>query len=1198
MKNKRPMLLLEAIRNIWNKKIPFLSIVTIMAIGMAGLTLIFDLSATLGKNADHFLKGHNAKDFEILGSMGITEEDIEEIKALDGVKDVEGLYRVSGEARFNDECETVTVLSPTQRIGKASVAEGRLPENDGECALNEVTMKKLGVSVGDTVFVELKSRPELVEKEEFLVTGSILHPDYLSKDSYIVMLSEASFRPEEVSNVYFVAYVEADVPDGFQVFSKSYSKRLNEVRATLEEYVNNHSDVRTKEVKEQAEEKYEEAETEVKEGLEDAKAQLEDGKEQLYEGLEEAKKKLDEAEQKIADGETQLKEELDKARKELEKAEKELNQKLADAKKQIEDGEAYANSEISSGRSRLDNAESQYRSGKAEYEKGKSELEDAKKQLEDGKQQIRDEIGDKYPKISGYAELVEDLINETGEAMDDLENIYPELKDDDAWKDLRGILADKDNIKETLQNGTEEEQIECLKDLIDRIDSLYNNLPSGAEMRDRIKEEFTKAFEDAKKKLKDPQTYYDLIDFVKALRELNEARKKIEEGEAELAEAEKKLSDARREIDSGWATFNSKKAEAESQIAEAKAQYEREEANARKQLDDAWKKYYRLKAEKEGELKSAKEEVANGREEYENTKTEKEKELEDGWEQYYEKKDEAEERLKDAKEEIESLERCNYVVNPRTLTLSVTELSSMLNALSSFGFCFVPLFGLVASLVCFSTIILIIEEQKAQIGAAKSLGFRKKESMFKYTLFATVGTLFGNVLGIPAGIFLTKIIVTKLNGFYFIGKMSVYPAVLPTVLLFAGFIGLSGLISILACNGLLNCSAIGLINGSEPKKKTMKGFSNKKHGSLYSRLIRNNMLMDSKRVLVMIVVLVGSTVLIGFGFTINYAFHEACNLHVNDVMRFDMMAVFDDSDMDDYEAVKKFVETNNGSFAEIRYEESLIRLEEGNWVYMMIAGDPDEIKNFIKITDKKGRSLEVPDEGVMIPYRLTEIIGEKVDYEIYDTKLDLRNAHTSANYLAYQWLTALSTKETYEKIYETEYKPNSLIIRMENMDAETLRENVLGINGKIRIISPADQQKRLGSLGMILDSITIVCIALSMMMSFMILVNFTSILVNHRMKEMLVMRINGFSLKEAIGYVARESVATTIIGLIIGVLFGIAFSYLSVRIMEGPQSMFYRLPYLNAWLISTGFNVFFTVVIDLLSFGKIGKVGLTDIGKY
>ena len=94
------------------------------------------------------------------------------------------------------------------------------------------------------------------------------------------------------------------------------------------------------------------------------------------------------------------------------------------------------------------------------------------------------------------------------------------------------------------------------------------------------------------------------------------------------------------------------------------------------------------------------------------------------------------------------------------------------------------------------------------------------------------------------------------------------------------------------------------------------------------------------------------------------------------------------------------------------------------------------------------------------------------------------------------------------------------------------------------------------------------------------------------------MRINGFSLKEAIGYVARESVATTIIGLIIGVLFGIAFSYLSVRIMEGPQSMFYRLPYLNAWLISTGFNVFFTVVIDLLSFGKIGKVGLTDIGKY
>ena len=77
-------------------------------------------------------------------------------------------------------------------------------------------------------------------------------------------------------------------------------------------------------------------------------------------------------------------------------------------------------------------------------------------------------------------------------------------------------------------------------------------------------------------------------------------------------------------------------------------------------------------------------------------------------------------------------------------------------------------------------------------------------------------------------------------------------------------------------------------------------------------------------------------------------------------------------------------------------------------------------------------------------------------------------------------------------------------------------------------------------------------------MSFMILTNLANIFLNRKKTELTVMRINGFSIKQTKGYLARESVITTAAGVAIGVLAGAIAAPFIIKLMEQPDIQFVR----------------------------------------
>ena len=130
---------------------------------------------------------------------------------------------------------------------------------------------------------------------------------------------------------------------------------------------------------------------------------------------------------------------------------------------------------------------------------------------------------------------------------------------------------------------------------------------------------------------------------------------------------------------------------------------------------------------------------------------------------------------------------------------------------------------------------------------------------------------------------------------------------------------------------------------------------------------------------------------------------------------------------------------------------------------------------------------------------------------------------------------------------------------------------------------------------MLYDIIVYVTTGVAIFMSFMILTNLASIFLTRKKNELIVMRVNGFSIKQTRKYLSREAVFTTITGLAAGVLAGSLLAPLVVRILEPADLQFDRSYHAIAWIAAAGLEGLFAVIIYSTTFRKIKKFNLKDI---
>jgi putative ABC transport system permease protein len=120
---------------------------------------------------------------------------------------------------------------------------------------------------------------------------------------------------------------------------------------------------------------------------------------------------------------------------------------------------------------------------------------------------------------------------------------------------------------------------------------------------------------------------------------------------------------------------------------------------------------------------------------------------------------------------------------------------------------------------------------------------------------------------------------------------------------------------------------------------------------------------------------------------------------------------------------------------------------------------------------------------------------------------------------------------------------------------------------------------------------------LSAVIAFLILLNLNIQFVQEKKMELIVMRINGFSVRSAKMYIIRDNIFLSLISTVIGVIAGIILAKLLNGSMQMEGMCMIDDPSLIGCIFGVSVTLIYMVITNLIAVKPVGKLDLTDISK-
>ena len=359
---------------IRKSKSRFISILLIVALGVAFFSGIQASSPDMRYSGDAYYDESSLMDIKVVGTMGLTSDDVSSIESIDGIESAEGAWSTDVMCGEGQKQKVLHIESINDTVNKLDVQEGRLPEKSGEIFLDSTFASSNEYKVGDKVALREEGDSPVLVTTEYTVVGTGRSPLYISFNRGNTTLGTGEVNgfgyvlPEDFDQeIYTQIYVTVHGAKGLTSYTDGYENLIAKIKDRVENIADDRCQIRLAAVKADAQEE-----------INDAQKKLDDGKKEADEKLADAKEELDKGEKDLEDGRN----EYEDGKSQLEDAKTEL----ADGKKQLED----AKTELADGKNQLEDAKAQLADGKSQLESAKNQLSSSKSQLDTARSQLDD----------------------------------------------------------------------------------------------------------------------------------------------------------------------------------------------------------------------------------------------------------------------------------------------------------------------------------------------------------------------------------------------------------------------------------------------------------------------------------------------------------------------------------------------------------------------------------------------------------------------------------------------------------------------------------------------------------------------------------------------------------------------------------------------------------------------------------------
>ena len=505
-----------------------ISLFGIVLLGVMMLTGLVSVAPDMRSAAQRYYVQQNVFDLRVLSTLGLSAQDIDAIRATEGVEAVQPVKYLDAEAQWSNRGDPAVVrfqelpadpeADTPDNLNRLILRNGRMPEAADECVVHVLGYAD-AIELGTTLTVP--DDTDGLSAKTFTVVGNVQDPTHFSTDAESTNAGDGTldgivFVPQGslTADYYTICYIKAENAGLYDNFSDEYQQAVDAVADRLTAI---------------------------------SDAQCETRRAQL---IDEANAQLDEAKQTYDD----------------QKAEAEAQ--FADAERQLDEAQAQ-----------LDSAKAQLEAGEAEYTSGKAQLAQQQAALPDTLQSGADQLltgEEQVLEFEDQLQQIELLVNVQKVAQPLLG--YAQTALDNAQKALdEAEPADEDYI----------ELRDALAKAQDSYDNIKNQLDGYQQQLDAGKQQMY-----AQGLISSPNlSNTDLVTEAKAaLRKMKlsllQGQLSMNTGTATaysaFAAAQQQLEDARTQLDSGWEEYHS----GVQQLADSRTEYETQKADAQQKLAD------------------------------------------------------------------------------------------------------------------------------------------------------------------------------------------------------------------------------------------------------------------------------------------------------------------------------------------------------------------------------------------------------------------------------------------------------------------------------------------------------------------------------------------------------------------------------------------------------------------------------------
>lgn len=509
---------------------------------------------------------------------------------------------------------------------------------------------------------------------------------------------------------------------------------------------------------------------------------------------------------------------------------------------------------------------------------------------------------------------------------------------------------------------------------------------------------------------------------------------------------------------------------------------------------------------------------------------------------------------------------------------------------------FPPFFFFVAALVALTSITRLVEEDRTLIGTYKALGYTKNQIAAKYLVYGGLSSTVGSLLGLAGGIMLLPLIIYNAFGTNFVMPAFLLDFnLLGSLLSFFAAIIVTGLVSLLSVISSLRESPAALMIPKSPKPGTrilaerIPAVWKRLH--FKSKATLRNLFRYKKHFIMTVIGILGSTALLFGGFALRDSFTALSDVTYNELRRYQLSV---EGAVDEPEFAAAMEETGSEY---IVYSSLIVEFRSPTETLTaeLVAVDDDRVDEFMTYMVLRDEKSKKPFELVSDSYYVSAQIADRLDLK--------RGSEASFTYSGREFMFTVGgaaenyldnylfmTASGYEALMGFAPVHSKALIRT---DVATLSAAMQKLESLGSVTSIVSSEASRDSYTMLLNSMKMVdavLIAAALILAVIIVYNITTVSISERKRELATLKVLGYASHETAGYVMRSIFIQSAIGLLLGLLGGLALAFFVIVSCETIGIRFGRDFSWHSYVLTVVLMLGFIGLVDLVMLPKIKKI--------